>query len=431
MAAAWSPSKPLRRGLIALALGAGGFVAWSISTQIDGAVVASGQVAVEARRQAVQHPDGGLVTRVYVRDGEAVSAGDPILSLDGTDLVAQQAVARRELAEALARQDRLSAEIRGDTTVSYRPELRDIAADQADVAGILADETILFDARQTTLQQSDTGLAERKVQTEAVVSGRERQLEASRRQLVLILEDLTAQESLLSRGLTENSRVSALRREAARLEGEIGELAAGIAEARSAIAGFEVERVRQRAAFREAAQGELRDIQPREAELRERLRLIETRIGRLTLRAPMNGRVLGLQVHTVGGVIPAGAEVASIVPTDVPLVLAVEIDPRQIDRVHPGQNARIRFPNFNSRTTPEVDGRVIMVSADAITEAQSGRRYFLAELSLPTDSETILGGNHILPGMPIEAFIRTDARTPASFLLKPLADYWAYAMREE
>ena len=431
MAAAWSPSKPLRRGLIALALGAGGFLAWSILTEIDGAVVASGQVAVEARRQAIQHPDGGLVEAIHVRDGSTVVAGDPILTLDGTDLIAQETVTRRELVETLARQDRLAAEIRGEASVTFRPELQEMAADSSSVAEILRDETALFAARQSTLEQSDTGLAERQVQTEAVISGRARQLEASRRQFALIRDDLEAQESLLSRGLTENSRVSALRREAARLEGEIGELEAGIAEARSAIAGFEVERVRQRAAFREAAQGELRDIQPREAELRERLRLIETRIGRLTLRAPMDGRVLGLQIHTVGGVIPAGAEVASIVPTDVPLVLTVEIDPRQIDRVHIGQDARIRFPNFNARTTPEVDGRVIMVSADVIDEPQTGRQYFLAELSFPDDTETTLGGEPIIPGMPIEAFIRTDARTPASFLLKPFADYWAYALREE
>lgn len=145
----------------------------------------------------------------------------------------------------------------------------------------------------------------------------------------------------------------------------------------------------------------------------------------------MDGRVLGLQIHTVGGVIPVGAEVASIVPTDVPLVLTVEIDPRQIDRVHIGQDARIRFPNFNARTTPEVDGRVIMVSADVIDEPQTGRQYFLAELSFPDGTETNLGGEPIIPGMPIEAFISTDARTPASFLLKPFADYWAYALREE
>jgi len=427
----WSPTKPLRRGLIALALGVGGFLAWSILTEIDGAVVASGQVAVEARRQAIQHADGGLVEAIQVRDGSTVRAGDPIMTLDGTDLLAQETVTRRELVETLARQDRLTAEIRGEPPVTFRSELQGMAASASGVAEVLRDETALFDARQSTLEQSDTGLAERQVQTEAVISGRERQLVASRRQFDLIRDDLEAQESLLSRGLTENSRVSALRREAARLEGEIGELEAGIAEARSAIAGFEVERVRQRAAFREAAQGELRDIQPREAELRERLRLIETRIGRLTLRAPMDGRVLGLQIHTVGGVIPAGAEVASIVPTDVPLVLTVEIDPRQIDRVHIGQDARIRFPNFNARTTPEVDGRVIMVSADVIDEPQTGRQYFLAELSFPSDTETTLGGEPIIPGMPIEAFIRTDARTPASFLLKPFADYWAYAMREE
>lgn len=431
MAAAWSPSKPLRRGLIALALGAGGFLAWSILIEIDGAVVASVQVAVEARRQAIQHPDGGLVEAIHVRDGSTVVPGDPILTLDGTDLIAQEAVTRRELVETLARQDRLAAEIRGEPVVIFRSELQEMAATASSIAEILRDETALFAARQSTLEQSDTGLAERQVQTEAVISGRERQLEASRRQFALIRDDLETQESLLSRGLTENSSVSALRREAARLEGEIGELEAGIAEARSAIAGFEVERVRQRAAFREAAQGELRDIQPREAELRERLRLIETRIGRLTLRAPMDGRVLGLQIHTVGGVIPAGAEVASIVPTDVPLVLTVEVDPRQIDRVHIGQDARIRFPNFNARTTPEVDGRVIMVSADAIDEPQTGRQYFLAELSFPEDAETTLGGEPIIPGMPIEAFIRTDARTPASFLLKPFADYWAYALREE
>lgn len=431
MTMAWSPTKPLRRGLIALALGVGGFLAWSILTEIDGAVVASGQVAVEARRQAIQHPDGGLVVAIQVRDGSTVRAGEPIMTLDGTDLLAQETVTRRELVETLARQDRLMAEIRGEPSITFRSELQDMAASASSVAEVLRDETALFDARQSTLEQSDTGLAERQVQTEAVISGRERQLVASRRQFDLIRDDLEAQESLLSRGLTENSRVSALRREAARLEGEIGELEAGIAEARSAIAGFEVERVRQRAAFREAAQGELRDIQPREAELRERLRLIETRIGRLTLRAPMDGRVLGLQIHTVGGVIPAGAEVASIVPTDVPLILTVEIDPRQIDRVHIGQDARIRFPNFNARTTPEVDGRVIMVSADVIDEPQTGRQYFLAELSFPDDTETTLGGEPIIPGMPIEAFIRTDARTPASFLLKPFADYWAYAMREE
>jgi HlyD family type I secretion membrane fusion protein len=427
----WSPKAPLIRGLLALGLGVGGFVAWSMIAEIDGAVVASGQVAVEARAQAIQHPDGGLVVALHVRDGSAVAAGDPVLTLDGSELLAQQVVSQRSLIEILARIDRLRAEIRSAEEIAFREELRGYARDAADIESILADETALFDARRATLRQTEAQLAERQVQTEAIVSGRERQLGASQRQLVLIEEDLATQESLFERGLTESARLSGLRREAAGLDGEIGQLEAGIAEARSAIAGFEVERLQQEAEFWEAAHVELRDLQPREAEIRERLRLVATQISRLVLRAPMTGTVLGLEVHTVGGVMPAGAEIASIIPADVPLILSVEIDPGQIDRVHVGQDAMIRFPNFNASTTPEIDGQVTTVSADAVTDPATGRRFYIAEVDFAPGAQDALGEVLLQPGMPVEAFIGTDARTPASFLLKPMADYWAYAMREE
>ena len=266
---------------------------------------------------------------------------------------------------------------------------------------------------------------------ECRITGRERQLSASRQQLELIAADLAVQEELLAKGLTENARLSALRREAARLDGEIGELEAGIAEARSAVAGFEVERLRLRATFIETAQGELRNLQPKEAELRERIRVLEARVDRLVLRAPMDGTVLGLQLHTIGGVVPAGGEIAAIVPSGAPLVLSVQLDPAQIDRVHAGQSATIRFPNFNARITPEVDGVVTTVSGDTITDTTTGRTFYTAELALVAGAETHLNGQTLVPGMPVEAFIRTDARSPASFLLKPLADYWTYAMREE
>ena len=431
MAGVWSPGRPLKRGMGVLAIGVAGFLLWSLATEIDGAVVASGQVAVEARRQVIQHPDGGLVTELHVRDGSTVGAGDILLTLDGTELRAQQAVTVRALAETLARMDRLRAETRGLEGITFSADVLEDGSGTLDVAAIRSAETALFEARRDTLQQTLAQLEERQVQTRAIISGREGQLEAAHRQLELIGEDLATQESLFERGLTETTRLSALRREEARLAGDIGELEAGIAESRSAIAGFEVERLRLEAAFREAAQAELRDLQPREAELREQLRLVETRIGRLDLRAPMAGTVLGLQVHTLGGVVPSGAEVASIVPMDVPLILTVEIDPGQIDRVHAGQDAMIRFPNFNARTTPEVAARVTTVSADAVMDPATGRRYFAAELALAEGAAEALGENALQPGLPVEAFIRTDARTPASFLLKPLADYWAYAMREE
>lgn len=429
--AEYSPRSHIRTGLLILGVGLGGFIAWATFTELHGAVLAPGEVAVEARRQAIQHPDGGLVAALHVKEAQFVRAGTPILTLDGTELTAQRALALRERAETLARLDRLLAEVRNDAQVAYRPALTAMAGGIEDLDSVISGETALFEARRATLRQTTAQLTERTVQTEALISGRTLQLTATREQLALIREELAAQEVLLDQGLTQKTRVLALRREAAQLAGQIGELEASIAEARSSIAGFKVERLRLEAEFREEAQAELRTLQPKEAELAERLRVIEIQLRRLVLRAPMSGTVLGLQAHTVNGVIPAGQEIATIIPSDTPLILMVDVDPRQIDRVHQGQPARIRFPNFNQRTTPEVDGTVVSVSADAITEATTGRRFFRAELMLAPEAEKMLNDQILHPGMPVEALIQTDARSPASFLLKPLADYWAYAMREE
>lgn len=427
----WSSTSHLTKGLIGLAVGLGGFALWAVISEINGAVVASGQVTVEARRQAIQHPDGGLVAAVHVKEGQLVKAGTPILTLDGTELAAQHALDGRNLAETLAQLDRLESEVLGASRVSYQPALLALRPSVPDLDSILAEERALFEARRATLRQSMAQLTERIRQANAVIDGRTRQLKASRREIALIHEELDAQEDLLLKGLTLKTRVLALRRDAASLEGQIGEYEANIAEARSSIAGYVVERLRIEAEFREKAQSELRGLQPKETELRERLRVNETKTRRLVLRAPMSGSVLGLQAHTVGGVIPAGGEVAAIVPSETPLVLMAEVDPRQIDRVHPGQTARIRFPNFDARTTPEVDASVIFVSADAVAEPNTGRQFYRAELALSPHARAALGPRELVPGMPVEAFIQTDARSPASFLLKPLADYWAYAMREK
>jgi HlyD family type I secretion membrane fusion protein len=429
--AEWSSRPQLLQGLTILLVGLGGFIAWALFVEIRGAVVAPGEVMVAARRQALQHPDGGVVAAIHVKDAQTVAAGTPILTLDGTELEAQRAVNLRARAETLAQLDRLLAEVTGAATVSYRPALLALRHDVPEFDQILSEETALFAARQATLRQTTAQLDERILQARALIGGREKQLTASREQIALIREELAAQQALLAKGLTSKPRVLALQRGAARFVGDIGEIEAGIAEARSSIAGYEVERLRLIAEFREKAQAEMRTLQPREAELREQLRVIDSKMRRLTLRAPMAGAVLGLQTHTVGGVIPPAQEIGAIVPSATPLILMVDVDPRQIDRVHAGQKAMVRFPNFDQRTTPEVEGHVLSVSADAMMEPQTGRRFFRAEVGLAPGAEAKLGGNLLLPGMPVEALIQTDARTPASFLLKPLSDYWSYAMREE
>lgn len=424
-------STVLKHGYLALLIGLGGFGLWAGLVPLHGAVIASGQVAVEARRQAIQHPDGGLVAVLHVRDGDKVSKGEPVLTLDGTEHLAQKEMLQMQHLELEVRSDRLLAEIKG--AVRFDVVVEDVAraSASAEFVSLVAEETALFEARKATLLQSFAQLDERKRQSEAIILGRERLLAATRDQLASTLKDLEARERLLAQGLTETERVSVLTREAARLNGEIGDLEAGIAEVRSAIAGYSVERLRLEAAFREEAQSERRDLQARIGTIEQELRLVETRINRLVLRAPMDGTVFGLQVFTVGGVIPAGAEVASLVPSGAPLVISVEIDPLHIDRVHVGQEAVIRFPALNARTTPEVPAAIHFVSADAALDPVTGRRLYMAELSLGPDATRLLDGVPLQPGMPVEAFVQTDARTPASFLFKPLADYWSYAMREE
>jgi len=427
----WSPRRPMLLGFAVLIAGVGAFAAWASLTEINGAIVSSGFVEVQSRRQIVQHRDGGIVAEIFVRDGEKVAKGAPIIRLDDSQLRAQGKQLRRQLYEAQARLDRLSVEIKGAEKLSFRSTLTEAARSDPELKNLLEDERSLFETRRVARTQTLSQLDERKIQTLALVSGRKRQLTAGRKQLELISTELKNQKTLLARGLTQASRVSALEREAARLDGAVGELEAGIAEAKSTIAGYEIERLRNLAKWREAAQGELRGLQPQEADLRERLRVVETRLSRLTLKAPMAGVVYGMRVFTVGGVVPPGGEVAEIVPADAPLILSVHIGATKIDQVSVGQEAVVKFPTFSARTTSDLDGVVRYISADAIADPKTGKRFYLSEIKLSASSQDSRIAHRLLPGMPVEAFIQTGARTPLSFLIKPFTDYLGYAFREK
>lgn len=428
---AWSVRPSLLRGVALLVFGLGGFSAWAFTAEIEGAIPASGHVEVEARRQIVQHPDGGLVASISVREGEKVAAGQEILRLDGTELEARRAELERGLREAWARLDRLWAELHGESGVAYRAELRASAGADPEIAAVLREETRFFELRRASLERMSRLLDERRRRSEEAIRAHFVQLEAGEMRLRLAQELLAAQETLLQSGASARSTVLNLRIELERLRSERGAQEAQIAEARGDIAGYEGEILRLQDAWREEAQSMMRQIQPEEARMREQLRVVETRLGRLALRAPMAGAVLDLRVHTVNGVIAPGAEAASIVPADAPLVLVVRLAPTDIDRVRPGQPATLRFPNFDSRVTPEIPGLVRIVSADAIVDPATGIRHFTAELEPAPEGRAAMEKLALRPGMPVEAFILTGARTPASFLLKPVADYLAHALREE
>ncbi len=425
----WTTGGPVRLGLLVLAVGFVGALAWASVAEIHGAVIAPGSVELESRRQVIQHPDGGVVAALPVRNGERVEAGAAILELDATELAAERALAVRQLQEARARIDRLSAEARSEERLVFRDAAA--ATDNPVLAALLASERTLFENGRELLEQTLAQIEERKTQSAALVEGMRVQWEATRDRLALVGAEARAKEGLLERNLIPKPEVSRLLQEEARLRGALGELKAEIARGRSTRAAYEIERLRLLAERREKAQGELRALQPREAELAELLRVAETRLSRLVLRAPMAGVVYGLRVFTVGGVIPAGAEVAAIVPEGVPLVLGVRVDAGQIDEVRAGQEVTVMFPAFNLRSAPEFTGQVRTVSADALVDEASGARFYTAEITLGAESEAEARARGIVPGMPVEAFIQTRARTPIAFLLDPFTDYIRHAFREE
>ncbi|AQZ53823.1 HlyD family type I secretion periplasmic adaptor subunit [Martelella mediterranea] len=431
MSGEWSAHHYLRNGFVALAIGVGAFALWGFATEINGAVIASGVVEVQARRQVIQHRDGGTVVEINVRDGESVVAGQPLIRLEETELLAERQMLSRQAFEAEARLARLASEVRGDESLDFGEELAEAAADDDALTLVLKDERSLFDARRETLALTLSQLEKQREQTDAMIASRLRQLAALNKQLGVVEEELERYQGLLDRGLSQASPLTATKQQAAELEGDIAGLEASIAEARGALAGYEVEMLKIAADRREAAQTEYRELQPQAAEIAERLNVAEQKYRRLSLSAPMDGVVYGLNVFTIGGVIQPGAEVAAILPANVPVILTVKVEPGQVDRVHDGQAAVVKFPNFNDRETPEFDGHVRTVSADALTDKETGQRYFRVEVALDPASLAAAEDRGILPGMPVEAFIQTGARSPTSYLLKPFTDYLDQAFREE
>ena len=281
-----------------------------------------------------------------------------------------------------------------------------------------------------TLNQQTEQLSKQTIQIESEIAGTEAQLVSLRRQVELIQEELEDQQSLFQRGLTQASRVSALLREEASLTGDIGRLEAAVARLRGQISGTEIAIVELEATRREEAISTLRDIQSQISELAERRLSLDTRLSRLDIRAPVSGTVYGSQVFALQSVIQPAEPMMYLVPQDTPLLVAARVDAIHVDQLHVGQPVLLRFPAFNQRETPEIDGQVITVSADTFTDDNTGQTFYRAEVVPQEDQVERLNGQELLPGMPVETLIKTDERTPLSYLVKPLADYFNRAFRE-
>ncbi|SPJ31303.1 HlyD family type I secretion periplasmic adaptor subunit [Falsiruegeria mediterranea] len=424
-----SSTMPMIVGMTALVLLVGGLGAWATMTRLAGAVVATGIVEVETNRQVIQHPEGGIVGEILAKDGQEVQAGDVVLKFDDTLLQLEMSVVTEQLTELAARKARMAAERDESSEITFDPWLIEAAQTDAKVADQLDGQRNLFEARLRTTEQQVEQLGKRIQQYEASITGINAQLTALRTQLQLIEGELEDQNTLLSKGLTQNSRVSALQREQASLAGRIGELISAIAQTKGQIATSKIEILRLKTARREEAIATLRDQQFQTIELTERKLALTERLGRLSVKSSVNGVIYDSQVFAERAVVQPGAPLMYVIPQDQPLIIAGRVDPIHIDQVYRGQPAGLRFSAFEQRTTPELFGNVMEVSADALPDDVTGQPYYRVEV-LPKESEMVkLGDNTLLPGMPVEVFIKTDERTPLSYLTKPFTDYFNRAMR--
>lgn len=410
-----------------LVVGLGG---WATLTQISGAVIAPGQLVVESEVKKVQHPTGGVVGELRVREGSRVRAGDVLIRLDETQTRANLDIVLKALDELAARQAREEAERDGAAAVAFPGALLARAGSDRTVADLLAGERRLFAARISGREGQKAQLRERVAQLRQEIAGLSEQVAAKGREIALIGTELTGVRELYGKNLVPYARVTALERDAARLEGERGQLTASIASARGKITETQLQILQIDGDMRSEVGKDLAEIRAKWSELVEKRVAAEDQLKRVDLRAPQDGTVHQLTVHTIGGLVIPSEPAMLIVPSADRLAVEVKLRPQDIDSVHADQRALLRFSAFNQRTTPEIEGEVSRISADVSQDPKTGATYYTARILVPEAQRERLGGFRLVPGMPVEAFLQLGERSVLSYLTKPLTDQIAKAWRE-
>jgi HlyD family secretion protein len=400
---------------------------------LAGAVIAPGTIVVESSVKKVQHPSGGVVGEILVKEGDRVAAGQIVLRLDDTMTKATLGVVRSQLDELTAREARLLAERDDAPAIMVPPQLID-GRDDTSASAAVAGEGKLFESRRTARGGQRAQLHERIAQANEEIRGLSAQQAAKEAGLDLIAQELVGVTDLYKKSLVSISRYTLLQRDQTRLQGEHGQVIAEAARARGKISEIELQILQLDQDFRTEVLKDMRDAQGKIAELKERVTAAEDQLKRVDLRASQTGVVHQLTVHTVGGVINSGETVMQIVPRADELVVEAKLAPGDIDQVAMGAKAVVRIMAGNQRTTPEIAGMVTRVSADLAREqpngAQPSQAYYTVRVSLPAEEVARLNDLHLVSGMPVEVFIQTSPRSALQYMLKPIHDQIARTFRE-
>lgn len=423
---------PIRFGLWVMFALFGVFGLWAGCAPLQSAAVAPGSIVLDSNKKVIQHLEGGIISEIFVKDGDFVQANQPLIRLDETGAKARFDILVSQVRTLRANEIRLIAEREGREVVNFEdPWLKD--KNNPEVNTILTTQTQLFESRMKAVAGQVEVLQQRIKQSGDEISGLEAQVAAAKSQIAYLNDEIKTVKSLVDKGQALRPRLLALQRQASELLGRQGELQAMISRAKQNITQSEVEILNAENQHRNEVEKELRDVQAQLADFSERLKAAEDVKNRLDIVAPQSGIISNLVYHTKGGVIQPGSAVMEIVPKDDKLIVEARVALNDIDVVHADLPARVRLSAFKSRRVPVLDGKVINVSADRIVDKNTGAAYYLARVEIDQDeidnhlSEKV----ELYPGMPAEVLIVTGTRTMLNYLFAPIGDSMFHAFREQ
>ena len=421
---------PVLAGLIIVLGLLGGSGAWALLAPLNSAVIAPATLVVESNRRDVQHLDGGIVSSLHVREGSEVQAGDVLITLDPTRAQAPLLILRAAIEANRVLMARLRAEETGAQEMVLDPDIIERAQTDPALADVVRGQHALFEARRAARNGQIEVLQQRMSQLEVQITGLEAQERARQRQIALVQDELNGVNELLRNGFAPRIRALALERELAKLQGEQGEYLSTVARTRQQIGEAQLQILQVDRTFREEVAKILQDTQNTLRENQERLSASADVVRHLEIRAPISGTVVGLTVHTVGGVLPPGRVLMQIVPERDALIIEGQVQPQDIETLQEGQEALIRFTALLQRNLPNLTGRVTLVSADRVTDERTGMPYYKIRVAPDETSLAAIADRRLVPGMPAEVTITTGERTAARYLLDPIVDVLRASMRE-
>lgn len=420
----------MRRGIIVIVIALGGFLAWATLAPLTEGVVAMGTVVVDTEHKTIQHLEGGIIENLYVREGSEVKAGDVLVELSETQNRAQLELLESRYYGRLAEINRLNAERLLKEEISFSDDLVALRDDPV-IADILSVQENLFQVRRRQYYGQIEVLRYRITQLEEQVRGLEASRGALLREQTLIEQDLESLVALRDQQLIDEGVLINRQREYEQTIGRLGSLVADIAATRVKVGETRQEILQIEHGWGREVSDQINAAQQQWFETRERIASVSDVLQRTTIVAPQDGKVIGLSVHTLGGVIPPGSPIMNIVPTEDRLMVEGQVRPLDIDNVYPGQTARLRFSAFSWRTTPQVEGMVERVSPDAFRDEEAGNAYYIARIVVPEEEMAKLGDITIGPGMPVDIMFTGGERTAWSYLSDPLSDIMDKALVEE